>query len=34
MSMRKETEKKKSSDGKRLVITVDEQTGELIRTME
>ena|GEM_PF-6962571 len=27
-------EKKKPSDGKRLVITVDEQTGEIIRTME
>ena len=31
---RKAAEKKKSSDGKRLVITVDEQTGEVIRTME
>jgi len=31
---RSEAEKKKASDGKRLVITVDEQTGELIRTME
>jgi len=31
---RKQAENKKSSDGKRLVITVDETTGEIIRTME
>jgi hypothetical protein len=31
---RKPAENKKSSDGKRLVITVDENTGEIIRTME
>jgi hypothetical protein len=31
---RKPAENKKSSDGKRLVITVDETTGEIIRTME
>jgi hypothetical protein len=31
---REAAEKRKPSDGKRLVITVDEQTGELIRTME
>jgi hypothetical protein len=31
---RKAAEKQKPSDGKRLVITVDEETGQLIRTME
>ena len=31
---RKPAENKKPSDGKRLVITVDENTGEIIRTME
>ena len=31
---RKPAENKKSGDGKRLVITVDETTGEIIRTME
>jgi len=31
---RKAAEKEKSGGGKRLVITVDEQTGELIRTVE
>lgn len=31
---RKAAGKKKSGGGKRLVITVDEQTGELIRTVE
>lgn len=31
---RKAAKKLMPSDGKRLVITVDEQTGELIRTME
>ncbi|MBK5274125.1 MAG: hypothetical protein JJE30_03615 [Desulfuromonadales bacterium] len=31
---RKEAEKKKSSDGKRVVITVDEETGQLKRTLE
>lgn len=31
---RKETEKLKPSDGKRLVITVDEETGQIIRRME
>jgi len=30
----KAIEKKKSGDGKQLVITVDERTGEIIRTME
>jgi len=31
---KKATKKLQPSDGKRLVITVDEETGELIRTME
>jgi hypothetical protein len=31
---RNPAENKKSSDGKRLVITVDETTGEIIRTTE
>lgn len=31
---RKPAENKKSNNGKRLVITVDETTGEIIRTME
>jgi len=31
---RKQSEKLKSSDGKRLVIKIDEETGEITRTME
>ena len=31
---RKPAEKLQPSDGKRMVITVDEETGEVIRTME
>lgn len=33
-NQRSEAEKKKAGDGKRLVITVDEETGQLIRTLE
>lgn len=34
LKQRKEAEKKKPTEGKRLVITVDEQTGEVIRRFE
>jgi hypothetical protein len=34
LKQRKTAEKKKPGDGKRVVITVDENTGQLIRTFE